>query len=106
MNIIYILDSIGISWCGDGGVAPLLHMIKILINVIHLVVPIGLIVMTTLDIMKKVINPDDKDGQKKIMIRAIAALIVFLTPTIVKFTLNIIDANSSNSELSSCWDRA
>ena len=108
MNVINILEKISFDWCasGNGGLRSVFHMLKILLNIIHIIVPIALIVMTSLDVAKKIINPDDKDGQKKIMIRAIAALIVFLTPTIVNFSLKIIDATSTDSHLSSCWDSA
>jgi len=110
MNIINFIFSW--SWCsGEHSIAPLLHLIKEILNIIRIIVPIGLILMTTLDISKKVINPDDKDGGKKIMIRAIAALIVFLVPTIISITFKIIDWSNGNdgsydnptSGLSQCW---
>ncbi len=111
MNIIDLIVSW--SWCsGENSIQPVLHMIRILLDVIRIVVPIGLIVMTSFDIAKKVINPDDKDGQKKIMIRAIAALIVFLLPTIINLSLKVIDwgtgndVTSDNGSLSACWRNA
>ena len=67
----------------------IIDMIYKVLDIIRIVVPIGLIVMTTLDITKKVINPEDKEGQKKILIRAIAALIVFLLPTIIRIVLRL-----------------
>ena len=102
------------DWCDgvNGGVSPILHLIKTVINVLRVVVPIALIMMTSMDIVKKVINPDDKDGQKKIMTRAIAALIVFLVPTIINFALWVIDkANGTNvgkqnTGLVKCWEDA
>ena len=107
MNIINLLFSW--DWCK--GLQPVLHLIKEVLNIVRIVVPIALIAMTTLDITKNVINPDDKDGQKKIMTRAIAALIVFLVPTFIKLTFIVIDwgSNSSGtyddnvSALSRCW---
>ena len=110
MNIINLLFEW--SWCaGEHSIQPILHMIKVILDVIRIVVPIGLIVMTTLDVAKKVINPDDKDGQKKIMIRAIAALIVFLLPTIISLAFKVVDWGSGKdgsydnplSGLSQCW---
>ena len=71
-------------WCAPGsGLVTVFKIIKICLNVIRLVVPIGLIVMTVLDISKNVLNPDEKDSMKKIGKRVIAAVIVFLVPTIV-----------------------
>ena len=84
---------------------PIINMVKTLLDVIRIVVPIGLIVMTSLDISKKVINPEDKDGQKKIMTRAIAALIIFLIPTLIKLTLSIIGAGT-DIEILECWEKA
>ena len=86
-------------------------MIKTILDILRIVVPIGLIVMTTMDIIKKVINPDDKEGQKKIMYRAIGALIVFFIPTFIRITFKVIDwgtgkdgsYDNAQSGLSQCW---
>lgn len=86
------------------GFNSLINMVYKILDIIRIVVPIGLIIMTTLDVTKKIINPEDKEGQKKIMIRAIAALIVFLLPTIIRLVMRIsgmdeakININSSGS---------
>ena len=92
------------GWLNESGVQNVINFIYEIIKVIRVIVPIGLIVMTTIDIAKKVINPNEKDGQKKIMIRAIAALIVFFIPTLIDFVFNIggmeketLDDNVSNT---------
>ena len=111
MEIINILTGEFNGWCNEEGVRQTFHLIKSILEVLRIVVPIGLIVMTTLDITKKVINPDDKDGQKKIMTRAIAAIIVFFIPTIIGIVFRLVDIgkgtngtyDSANSSLSSCW---
>ena len=81
MFIINILVEGFNGWCSETGVQNTFHLIKSILEVLRIAVPIGLMVMTTLDIMKKVINPNEKDGQKKMMTRAIAALIVFFIPS-------------------------
>ena len=101
MNILF-------EWCSQGGVQRVMGMIKTIINIIRWVVPIGLVVMTSLDVVKKVINPDDKDGQKKIMHRVIAAVVVFFIPLFIRFTLGLIDIGLGNDATSSasyseCW---
>ena len=102
------MDILVFNWCSQAGVQNVMKIIKTLINIIRWVVPIGLIIMTTLDIMKKVINPDDKDGGKKIMTRAIAAVIVFFVPLFIRLVLRMVDigmgrnTNSVNS-ISECW---
>lgn len=107
----FLIDFAG--WCsGEHSIQNVLHLIKTILDIVRIVVPIALIAMTSLDIAKKVINPDDKDGQKKIMIRAIAALLVFLTPTIISITFKVVDLgtgvdmNNVDSSLSGCWNRA
>ena len=102
------------NWCSQGGVQDVFNIIRGILSVVRIVVPIGLIVMTTMDVVKKVINPEDKDGQKKLMIRAIAALIVFLIPTFIKITFKVIDwgletsgtYDRTDSRLSECWNGA
>ena len=110
MNIISYIASW--DWCsGENNIQPILHMVKVLVDIMRIVVPIGLIVMTTIDITKKVIDPNEKEGQQKIMYRAIAALIVFLVPTIISIAFKIIDWGNGNdgsydnptSGLSQCW---
>lgn len=99
------------NWCTQEGVTNLLSFVKAIINIIRIIVPIALIVLTSVDIMNKVINPDDKEGQKKIMNRALAALIIFLIPTFIKLSFKIIDwsagvdgsYDNDQSGLSSCW---
>lgn len=98
-------------WCAPGsGLLIVFKIIKTALNVIRLVVPIGLIVMTVMDVSKNVINPDDKDSMKKIGNRVIAAVVVFLVPTIVNLIMKLVDVSlgkgaGSNYQytLSDCW---
>lgn len=110
MEFINLLEFTG--WCNDSHIQDVFSVIRNVLEIIRIVVPIGLIVMTVMDVMKKVLNPNEKEGQKKIMTRAIAAVIVFLIPTIITITLKIVDAGKgSNSDvegdskvnLSACW---
>ena len=84
------------DWLSQEGVQNAINMIYKLIDIIRIVVPIGLVIMTSLDISKKVINPEDKDGQKKIMTRAIAALIVFLIPNFIDLFKGVANIGDSN----------
>lgn len=102
------------NWCAQPGVQDVFNIIKGVLTVVRIAVPIGLIAMTTMDITKKIINPEDKDGQKKIMTRAIAALIVFLIPTLISITFKVIDwglatsgtYKNAETRLSDCWNGA
>ena len=86
---------IDFNWFETQEVQNVLNTVMTILGIIRIVVPIALIAMTTIDITKNVINPDDKDGQKKIMIRAIAALLVFLSPIIINLVLNFIGIDTS-----------
>ena len=101
------------GWCADDKVRNVFQLIKSVLEVLRYVVPIALIIMTSLDVAKKVINPTEQEGQKKIMYRAIGALIVFLAPTIIGLIFKLIDigkgsgntqdeAKASMSSVS-CW---
>ncbi len=83
------------NWLSQPGVSGVINMLYTIIDIIRIVVPIVLIVMTTIDITKKIIDPSEKEGQKKIMIRAIAAVIVFLIPTIVNITLRLLGIDTN-----------
>lgn len=104
MNILF-------DWCNQCGVQKVMYLIKTLINIIRWVVPIGLVIMTSLDIAKKVLNPDEKEGQKRIMHRVIAGLIVFFVPLFIRVVLNIVDIGLGNSTgaysgAQGCWNNA
>ena len=105
MDIVNMLVSWDCSIGGRNSLVPIFNVIKSALGIIRIVVPIALIVLTTLDVSKKVLNPEDKDAQKKIMIRAIAALLVFLTPTLIDLTMDLLGGNTS-SGLSACWSNA
>ena len=69
-------------------------------KIIYIAVPIILLVLTTIDFSKVVFN-DDKDGiknaWKRFGKRAIAAVLIYLTPTILIFIADVIGANDVNS---------
>ena len=83
----------------------IINMLSDLLTIIRIIVPIGLIVMTGLDIFKKVINPEDKEGQKKILNRLLAAIIVFFVPMILRFILKLVEiGNGETIDIeNSCW---
>ena len=110
---MFILDSLAnFDWCRDGsGIIKAMTFIKAILNVIRLLVPMGLVGYTIFEVVKKVINPDDKDFMKHIINRVIAAVVVFFVPLIVSLTLKIIDIGTGNNDASShslgrCWDKA
>lgn len=112
MDFINLLATTDFDWCApDSGLIKVFRIIIICLNIIRVVVPIGLIFMCILDISKNIINPEEKDSMKKIGSRVIAAVIVFLIPTIVRIVLGIVDialgeGASSDNSLIDCWNAA
>ena len=94
------------NWCSQEGVQNVFSLIKNILKIVRIVVPIGLVFLTTWDVFKNVINPENKEGQAKILRRLAAAVIVFFVPLLVRFVLKLVDVAGGNSNLSSCWESA
>ncbi len=105
-------DLAAFDWCRDGsGIIKAMSCIKFILSIIRIAVPIGLVAFTIVEVVKKVLNPDDKDFMKHILNRVIAAVVVFFVPLIVSFVLRIIDIGAGNTDASShslgtCWEKA
>lgn len=90
-----------------GGISDIVGLAKMVIRVLQIVVPIGLIVMGTIDMAKAVIAGDEKkmkEAQKPFIKRIIAAIIVFLIPLIVNMVLSFV--TKGNSEWIDCWNNS
>ncbi len=94
---MYIL---GYNICVDGRekIIAIFSLIKTAIQIIRIIVPIGLVLMTGIDIFKKVIKPDEKDGQRKILIRILASILVFFVPIMVNFIIKLVNVGQGNDE--------
>lgn len=94
------------SCCSDYGIATYLHIIKEALNLIRFIVAAILIIMLAIDFAKMVINPVEKNNEKKISIRnkVLSAVIVFFVPTIVSVLLSTIP--DSVSDIYGCWNSA
>ena len=95
---MYILDSL----CDAEGVKNVFSLIKTALAAMRLIVPIGLIVMTSIDIFKKVINPNDKDGQNKIITRIIASIVVFFIPVMIDFVIKLVTIGGGETGSGPC----
>ena len=92
------------SICENPNILRVILFIKLLLNVVKFMIPMGLIIMVSLDLVKGVISGEDfgkilKASGNKIL----AAMIIFLLPTIVNFVLVLVDENTSYE---SCWTNA
>lgn len=88
--------------CSNEKFRIVIQLIKSLLQIIHIVVPIGLIIMGTIDFGKSVMTTDPnniKKGRRTFIKRVIAAMIVFLIVAIV----NAITALVGNEKWKECW---
>lgn len=98
---------IGETYCNESGVLHIIYLIKLALSIIRLAIPVILIIIVSLDILKLVISKDVEIGKtmQKIVKRLIAAVLLFVIPSILNFVLAIL-GNTTNIELSSCWVNA
>lgn len=82
--------------CDQVGFLRTVSLVIFALNIIRFVVPAGLIIFTTVDLIKNVIKPDEKEGMKTIRKRIIAAIIVFIIPTVIGIIFNLIDSVFDN----------
>lgn len=104
--LLFLANKTASSVC-TGGIASVVGLAKMVIKVLQLVVPIGLIIMGTIDMAKAVIAGDEKkmkEAQKPFIKRIIAAVIVFLIPIIVNMVLSFV--TTGNSDWINCWNSA
>lgn len=103
---------IGFYICDTSGFLRIMYLIKMAINILRFVIPIIVIVMLGMDLLKNVINPNDKEGMKKIVNRVVAAIIIFLVPTFVNLVVHLIGylevASDSDTDytISRCYTNA
>ena len=104
MELFQILDcsTLG-TCCTDYGVVGILSVTKMVFDLIQLVVPIILIVAGTIQFVQLTINPELKDGFRRVLNKFMAAVIVFLLPALVDL---ILTATSSNFSVAACWKQA
>lgn len=104
--LLFLANKTASSVC-TGGIAEVVGLAKMVIKVLQLVVPIGLIIMGTIDMAKAVIAGDEKkmkEAQKPFIKRIIAAVIVFLIPIIVNMVLSFV--TTGNSDWIDCWNNS
>lgn len=93
--------------CENSDLLNVLSLVRMIIKLLQIVVPIGLILMGTIDMGKAVIAGDEKkmkEAQKPFVKRIISAIIVFIIPFIVSMVMNLI--TTGNEEWKNCWNAA
>ena len=88
------------SLCTEPLFLRIIYISGKILNVLRFVVPIVLIIKISMDVYKHIINPDDKEGLGKVKNKIIAAIIIFLTPTLVKVVFGFVEKTLVNYEYS------
>ncbi len=103
MDLIYFLEC-------KSELLPIVNFIKSIINIIQILIPIGLIIMGSIDLGKAVLSSDDKEikqATSKLIKRAIAAVAVFFLIFIVKLIMGLVadsNAKTGGNSWLDCWD--
>ena len=94
--------------CNDIALLNIIKILKSILDIIRIIGPIALMIAIAISLIKLVTMDDiskEKKLQKNIQNSIIATVILFLLPSLVNLTMNIINTTSNNKyDLSSCWE--
>ena len=98
--------------CTMTEIIPVIKFVKAIFNIIQFLIPIGLIIMGSVDLGKAVLSSDDKEikqATSKLIKRAIAAVAIFFIVLLVKLVMNLVTNSGTDGDSASwmaCWDEA
>lgn len=82
-----------LSSCGPSGLLRVLYFFKLILDIVFIIIPIGLIILLTIDFAKAVISGDESAQKKTFNLatkRIMYAVIVFFVPTIVSIVNTVL----------------
>lgn len=91
--------------CGPSALLKTLVFIKKILDILMFIVPMGAIVIISIDLMKSVISSKEDDMKKNLNIsikRIIYAMFIFLVPSIVTTAMSLLGKN--NVDFASCYN--
>lgn len=94
-----------LSNCGPSPLLKILYFIKILLDIVLFLIPIGLIVFLSVDLGKAMISGDESTQKKVVQLaakRILYAIVIFLVPVIVSFSNSMLGDLGVNYSV--CWD--
>ena len=91
------------SDCSDAALGNVLSTIRNVLELIQIIAPILLLIMTAIHLTRLMTDPDDKKKLKKVKNSALAAVIIFFIPVIVNAVMYMLDDTFT---VSSCWINA
>ncbi len=104
MELFQILgcnNSLG-TCCTDYSLIGILTVTRRIFEFIQIIVPIVLIVAGTIQFVQLTINPELKDGLRKVLNKVIAAVIIFLLPVLVDVVFGV---TSNDFSVAACWQQ-
>ena len=91
-------------YCSDPGLGIILQILRRAFLIIQVIAPIALIISLAILFTKLTINPDnEKKLLKNVKNAILGCAIIFLIPTLINLTMNILGENYTLSE---CWNKA
>ena len=87
--------------------APVAAIIRTVILLLQIIIPIGIIVMGSLDFLKATIAGDSdkmKKNQKQFVTRLIAGAITFFVFVVVKFVVSMVADTNNSVSFTTCLD--
>ena len=93
--------------CNNSTFLKIIMFLSSLLKIIFIIVPIGLIVMISIDFAKNVIAGKEDDMKKNVSIalkRILMTSVMFFIPVIVEFVIMFLDEN--NVEFTECFTNA
>ena len=102
------VNFINVSLCENTAILGTIYFIKELLNMVWYIIPMGLIVMTTIDLAKSVVSSGSDEMQKNgkmVIKRIILCMALFLIPTIVNFAINMVSLVVTDSDFDTCYQK-
>lgn len=103
-QILTCNDTLG-TCCNDYGIVVILDIMRKFFDILQLVVPILLLIMSMVQLAKMMANPDDKKVTKQIFTKVIAAVMCFMLPVLVDTMLGLFSSNET-FQVAACWEQA
>lgn len=99
-----------LATCEMPGILRIIYFIKVIVELICFVVPMGLIIMMSIDFLKNVMASKEEDMNKNTKLsikRVIFCCFIFLLPTIIKFSINMVyEATGDEKNFLECYNNA
>ena len=89
--------------CSSPELGGILYTVKSVLTIISIIAPILLLIMGSIHLVNLVKDPDDKKKLAKLKNSAIAAVVIFLIPTIVNAAMYMLNDSFT---ISDCWNKA